>query len=265
MFRKTAFSFFMLCIMSLSLAGCASPTIDKVENDATLVDDPFEDVNRAMFAVNEVFDQSLFEPVARGYRAVTPEIARKGVRNFLRNLHSPINIGNQLLQGDLEGTLRDVYRLGVNTTFGIGGLVDVAAMTGHEYEYEDFGQTLAVWGVGHGPYMVLPLYGPSTLRDTTGLVVDSLADPVRIYLDNKDEEGWHYARIAAIAISEREELLDVIDDLRENSIDFYATIRSAYIQRRYALINDEDPDSTMAPSIPDYDYEDFDDEFGDYE
>lgn len=249
--RHKILSVLAIAVMCFAVTGCASSTIDRGDDEA-LVSDPFEDVNRAMFVVNDVLDQGVMEPVARGYRAVTPEFARTGVRNFLRNLRSPINIGNQLLQGDIDGTFRDVYRLGVNSTFGIVGLIDVAAITGHEYEYEDFGQTLAVWGVGHGPYMVLPLFGPSSMRDAFGMAVDSFADPVRIYLDNKDEEAWYYARVAARAISERAELIDVIEDLRENSIDFYATIRSAYIQRRNSLVLDENPDDSIGPTIPDY-------------
>lgn len=251
--RRNILSYLVILLLAFQVTGCASSDIDRMASDEELVSDPFEDVNRAMFTVNDVIDQGVFEPVASGYRAVTPEFARTGVRNFLRNLRSPINIGNQLLQGDIDGTFRDIYRLGVNSTFGMAGLIDVAAITGHEYEYEDFGQTLAVWGVGHGPYMILPLFGPSSFRDAFGMAVDSFADPLRIYLDNKGEEPWHYARVAATAISEREELLDVIGDLRENSIDFYATIRSAYIQRRNALVRDESPDDdVMAPTIPDY-------------
>src|SRR5690606_26165378 len=104
---------------------------------------------------------------------------------------------------------------------------------------EDFGQTLAVWGVEHGPYLILPIMGPSSFRDAAGLAVDALADPVRIYLYNTDNEGWHYARLAATAIDTRTDLLDVLDDLRRNSFDYYATLRSAYYQRREALVWDE--------------------------
>ncbi|MFA5592849.1 MAG: VacJ family lipoprotein [Micavibrio sp.] len=218
------------------------------------IDDPFESVNRGVFAFNEVVDKAVLEPVARGYRYVTPKPVRSGVRNFLRNLKSPVIMGNQLLQGDLEGFANATGRFFINTLLGIGGVIDIADMGGIPYEPEDFGQTLAVWGVGNGPYMMLPLLGPSTVRDGTGLLVDSFADPVRIYLFNTDREWLHYTRLGVGAIDQREELLDLVDDLRRNSFDYYATMRSAYYQRRQALIRDMDPSVAAGPEIPDYGY-----------
>ena len=240
-------------ILSSGLGACAGTGASQNAGATEPgVSDPFENVNRGVFAFNEAVDKAAIEPVARGYRYVTPKPVRTGVRNFLRNLKSPIVIGNQLLQGDMEGTMNATGRLFINTLLGIGGIFDIADMGGIPYEPEDFGQTLAVWGVGNGPYVVIPLLGPSTVRDGTGMLVDSFADPVRIYLFNTDREWLHYTRLGVSVIDQREELLDVIDDLRANSFDYYAAIRSAYFQRRNALISDMSSDGA-APDIPDYD------------
>ena len=239
----------LLLVMGVcvTLAACANMPTGEGE-----VYDPIENVNRTTLKINEAVDKAVLEPVARGYRAATPTAFRLGLRNFLRNLKSPVIIGNQLLQGDLEGTANSTLRMVVNTLAGFGGILDLASDGGVPYEQEDFGQTLAVWGVDDGPYLVLPLLGPSTLRDASGMLVDAYADPIRLYLFNTDQEEWHYARIAASVIDQREELLDVIDDLRRNSFDYYAALRSTYIQRRKALINDQDPDAGGAPAIPEY-------------
>jgi phospholipid-binding lipoprotein MlaA len=242
-------------ILALSVAGCASTGAnqDAVYVGEEQISDPFEGVNRSVLSVNEAVDKAVIEPVARGYRYVAPKPVRQSVRNFLRNLKSPIVMGNELLQGDLEGFANATGRLFINTLLGVGGLFDVADMGGIPYEPEDFGQTLAVWGVGNGPYVVIPLLGPSTVRDGTGMMVDMFLDPVRIYMFNHDLEWLHYTRVGVSVIDQREELLDVIDDLRANSFDYYAAIRSAYYQRRQALVKDMDPDTASGPEIPDYD------------
>lgn len=211
--------------------------------------DPLEGVNRVTLKVNDAADKVVLEPVARGYRAVTPEAGRTLVRNFLRNLNSPIVIGNELLQGDFKGAGNATARVIINTLAGFGGILDLATEGGIEHQPEDFGQTLATWGVGDGLYVMLPLLGPSTLRDATGRLVDSYADPLRIYLFNIEEDHLHYQRIGASVVSQREDLIEVIDDLRKNSFDYYAAIRSAYHQKRQSLINDSNGNA----AIPDYD------------
>lgn len=257
-----------VCVL---LAACATssgaPGDDFADDDGDYgygyeeVADPLEGVNRATLAFNEVVDDALLEPAARGYRDLTPPPVRDGVRNFLRNLRSPVNIANQLLQGDLQGFGNDVARVVLNTTFGVVGLVDVADAVGFSYEKEDFGQTLGTWGVGHGAYLVLPLMGPSSVRDGTGMLVDSYADPVRLYLFNTDREGWYYARAGVSALVQREELLDVLDDLQKNSFDYYAALRSVYIQRREAETSDRDGAGdgavTAMVEMPDYDDEEW--------
>lgn len=241
----------MVAFLSLSLSACATTNMDG--GDSAEVYDPMEGYNRAVFAFNDAVDTILLEPIAMGYRFIAPKPVRIGVRNFLRNLKSPMQVVNQTLQGDLSGAGADVARFAVNSTAGVLGLIDVGAMVGLPYEQEDFGQTLGVWGIGHGPYVVLPLFGPSSFRDATGMLVDSYADPLRLYLYNTHQEEWHYARLGLTVISTREELLDLLDDLQKNSFDYYAAMRSTYIQRRAALVNDEDPELATSPAIPDFD------------
>lgn len=242
----------LMLVAAVGLGACstAAPNGDAEEPGYY---DPFESSNRAVFAFNDALDRTIAEPVARGYRAAVPSPARQGVRNVLRNLRSPVNIANQALQGDIEGFANDTMRMLVNTTFGIGGLFDIANEAGLEYEAEDFGQTLAVWGVGHGPYFVAPVFGPNSLRDHTGNFVDAVADPLRWYLFNTDREGWAWGRTAVGFVDKREELLDILTDLRKGSIDYYAAMRSAQYQHREAAVVDRDEKYGLAPAIPDYD------------
>jgi len=245
---------FMAMAACFIIAACSSAQTQNARFDPEInIHDPMEEYNRVIFSMNDSLDEAIVAPVARGYRTAVPKPARQGLRNFLRNLRMPVNAANQLLQGDIEGFAGDISRVAMNTTIGIGGLFDVAQETGLEYEHEDFGQTMAVWGLDHGAYFVLPVMGPSSVRDATGLLVDSYADPVRLYLFNTDNEGWHYARIAASGLDKREALLDALDDLRRNSFDYYAALRSAYYQKRHAMVNDENPDSAAVSFIPDYD------------
>lgn len=243
----------LVLLSAIGLSGCTAVGQGLSSAEPGEISDPFEGFNRSTFAVNDAVDQALIRPFTKGYRAVVPKVVRKGLHNFLINIKSPLTFANQLLQGDMEGAGDVLMRTTVNTFAGFGGLMDVAAAEGIAYEPEDFGQTLAVWGMDHGPYLVLPLFGPSSFRDMTGLVVDALADPLRLYLYNTNQEEWYYARVAATGIDKREELLDVLDDLRSNSFDYYAALRSAYYQRRLAMVNDDSPETMAGPAIPDYD------------
>lgn len=243
-------------LLCSGLAGC-STTAQRNGED---ISDPFEGVNRAVFAFNDVADQAILRPVAKGYRAAVPKPARNGLRNFLRNLRSPVTLVNEVLQGDMQGAGDTLTRTAVNTFVGVGGLFDVAAAGGYPYQPEDFGQTLAVWGVDHGPYLVLPLMGPSSARDGTGLLVDMFFDPLNWYFYNvrPENEGWKYARLAAEGIVKREELLEALDDLRRNSFDYYTAMRSAYAQHRDADVHDRlgrGGGSGVVAAIPDYDDE----------
>ncbi len=227
----------------LGLSACASGPDGEIR-------DPAEGLNRGIFKFNDAVDTALLRPVAMGYRKAVPQPARQGVRNFLRNLKSPQIIANNLLQGDLAGTGNSTIRMLVNTTVGLGGLFDVAGKEGIKYEEEDFGQTLGKWGVGNSPYVMLPLLGASSVRDTTGLIVDSYADPVRLWATNTDNEGWYFAKVGVAALDKREELIDILDDMKKNSIDYYAAVRSSYAQRREALVRDESAEFSDLPDMP---------------
>lgn len=216
---------------AVTLVSCSGKSADEIA-------DPLEGVNRTIFKVNTVGDQYLFEPIAKGYRFITPKPLRTMIGNFLRNLNSPVIIGNELLQGDIKGAGNTTGRMVVNTLAGFGGIFDFASDAGMAYQPEDFGQTLAVWGLEDGLYLMLPLLGPSSLRDATGRFVDSYADPLRTYLFNIEEDHLHYTRIGGEVVSQREELIEVINDLRRNSFDYYAAVRSAYYQQRQSAIAD---------------------------
>ncbi|MBK7363252.1 MAG: VacJ family lipoprotein [Micavibrio sp.] len=220
---------------SLVLSACSTNS-EYREGSMT---DPFESSNRTIFAFNKAVDKAVIHPVVKGYRFIGPEPGRKGLRNFLRNLKSPVTLANEVLQGDVDGAGKVVLRAVVNTLVGVGGVFDVAGAEGYEYEQEDFGQTLGAWGVGHGPYLVLPILGPSSARDYAGYIVDSFADPLRWYLFNIDEEGWYYAKVGVEYLDLRESLVDVLEELEKSSIDYYAAVRSTYYQRREALVRDQ--------------------------
>ncbi len=241
-----------LCL-ALTLSGCASTQDHSVMGDDVIISDPFEDTNRAVFAFNQAVDDAVINPVIKGYRFVIPKEIRNSLGNFLRNLSSPVIFANEVLQGDLEGAGTVVLRAFINTFAGFGGLFDFAGKHGMPHEGEDFGQTLASWGLDHGPYLVVPILGPSSARDSVGYIVDSFADPLRWYLFNIDQEALYFARTGAQYLTLRDELMDVLEDLRNSSIDYYASTRSIYYQRREALVNDENPDDAVSVSIPDYD------------
>jgi phospholipid-binding lipoprotein MlaA len=239
-------------VACLFMAGCATNQEPVYVGDIQ-VDDRFESYNRSVFAFNQAVDSAVIHPVVKGYRTVVPSPIRTGLRNVLRTLRSPINFGNKVLQGDVQGAANVMARLIINVLVGAGGLFDVAGYEGIEYEQEDFGQTLAVWGVGHGPYLVMPFIGPSSLRDYTGYIVDGFADPLRWYLFNIEEYGIYYTKLGLDYLDLRESLIDVLEELEASSIDYYAATRSIYYQRRQALVNDEGRrGSTPMPDFDDY-------------
>lgn len=245
------FATLALCaLLTTGLASCAKSANPNTGYKAEM-NDPIEPVNRAVFAFNNFLDIILIEPAAKIYNVVFPDFVKDSIQSFMRNLRSPLIVANNLLQGDLGDAGVATARFIINSTAGIAGLVDVAAGQGLAYEEEDFGQTLAVWGLGDGFYIVLPILGPSSLRDTTGRVVDALADPVRIVSHNTDNDWIYYTRNAVEGLDTRARLVKSIQDLRKNSLDYYAAIRSAYTQKRASLVRDENPEAASA--IPDYD------------
>jgi len=241
----------MCCMLAFGTASCARHVDPSVANKAH-ISDPIEPINRGIFAFNNLLDIILIDPICKIYNALFPGFVRDGIQNFTRNLRSPLIVGNQLLQGDLKGAGVATARFIINTTAGVGGLVDVAGSNGMPYEHEDFGQTLGVWGFGDGFYLVLPIIGPSSLRDGTGMAVDSFADPVRIWAHNIDEDWIYYTKAGVEGLDTRARLVKAVEDLRKNSLDYYAAVRSAYAQKRNALIRDEQESGALA-EIPDYD------------
>jgi phospholipid-binding lipoprotein MlaA len=216
-------------VVGLALGGCASA--------GGTSRDPLEPLNRAVFSFNEMVDETVLQPVARGYRAVVPAFARTGVTNFFSNLDD-LWIGvNNLLQAKIADGLQDFERFTFNSTVGILGLIDVASAMDIPKHNEDFGQTAGRWGAGTGPYLVLPIFGPSDLRDALGFSVDSTADIVR-NLDNVPARNSLYA---TRAVNIRTNLLDATRVVEEAALDKYRFVRDAYLQRRRNLVYDGNP------------------------
>jgi len=227
-------------IAGLALGGCATPP-DPEDPEAVAeweeLNDPLEPMNRAIFDFNLVLDDYLLEPLARGYRFVFPQYVRNRFHDVLQNAGEPVNFFNSVLQGDKDRAVTSLGRLMVNSTFGIGGLWDIADS---EFDVpvakEDFGQTMAVWGLGEGPYLVLPLFGPSNPRDATGRVGDVAMDPLTWHFRDTDREFIGFAMAGTSGIDQRERNIETIEELERTSLDFYAAIRSLYRQTRDDLI-----------------------------
>lgn len=208
---------------------------DKAYDGYNAVNDPFEGVNRAIYQFNDVLDNAVLEPVARGYRVVVPELGRTSIGNFFQNLLEPINMLNSLLQAKPEKVATSFWRFIINTSWGIGGLFDVSKEAGLHDVDEDFGQTLGYYGIDQGPYVILPLLGPSTFRDGIGQVGDAFSDPFNYWFTRYGIT----ARAVGNAIDTREGLLELTDEIQRTALDPYATTRSLYLQRRKALVLDD--------------------------
>jgi len=216
-------------ILSLGvLGGCAST------NDPR---DPLEPLNRGVYKFNEGLDTMLVRPVAEMYQGVVPPIARTGVSNVYSNLNDVVVALNNLLQGKITEAVSDVGRILINTTAGLLGLFDVATPAGLEKHDEDFGQTLGYWGVGDGPYLVLPFVGPRNLRDTAGLFVDWETDPLLHFDPVRTRNQLWALRL----VSRRAELLGASNLLSVAALDEYEFVRDAYLQRRRNLVHDGNP------------------------
>ncbi len=214
----------LICLSMLS-AGCASEAHK----------DPLEGINRGIYKFNDVTDKAVLKPVAGAYKAVVPSPLRTGVNNFFGNLGTVVTAINDLLQFKFDKAFTDIGRVAINTTFGVAGLIDVASMDGIEQRNEDFGQTLGHWGIGTGPYLVLPFLGPSTVRDTAGLAVDTVAfDPIS-YID---EPSVRNSLRGVKILDKRAQLLPASDLLDDAALDPYAFMRDAYLQRRASQIQD---------------------------
>ncbi|PCI20363.1 MAG: ABC transporter [Piscirickettsiaceae bacterium] len=222
---------FVIALIALSLlSGCASLTSQK-END------PLELINRGIYSFNEKADEYVLEPVAKGYRFVTPQVVDTSITNFFRNLDDVVVFVNDILQFKFNQAASDGARFLVNSTVGILGFMDVATDMGMPKHNEDFGQTLGAYGLGTGPYIVLPILGPSNLRDTVGLYADTFVDPIQYIEDSHTMWGV----IVLKGIDTRAGIISTKKIFDQAALDPYEFIRSSYFQRREYLVYDGDP------------------------
>ena len=231
-----------LLAAGLAVSGCAvspAPGNTPTAGAAESTDDPFEDTNRGIFGFNQAVDRAVLVPVAKTYRTVLPPPVRTSLHNFLQNLDGPVIFMNDALQGQVGLAANTLGRLAINTTIGFGGMFDVAAVIGIPYHSNDLGVTLATWGFSDGPYIVIPVLGPSNVRDLIGQVGDSFADPGD-YVAAEHHMIWAaIARNTTAGIDVRSRNIESLADIEKTALDYYATIRSLYRQRRAAQVRHE--------------------------
>jgi phospholipid-binding lipoprotein MlaA len=252
MLFRASFSLRCLLLIAVTLAGagCASAP------GRTLNDDPWEGFNRGVYKFNDTVDRATLKPIAKGYRKITPQWFRIGVGNFFSNLAYPATIVNQFLQGKAKLGLQDTGRFLVNSTLGVAGIFDVATPMGLQANDEDFGQTLAVWGVGSGPYLTLPFFGPSSLRDAPSRIADYFLGPLT-YADIPWEAEWTMR--AFDVVHTRSELLS-LDPTLERTFDPYAFMRDAWVQQREFNIVDGNPPPETLEDLEDFEEEPLEEE-----
>ena len=226
--------------------------------------DPLEPLNRMVFAVNEMLDAIVLRPVALVYGKVVPGPVRRGVRNVVRHLSLPFTFVNDVAQGEWRRSGETAQRFVLNTMIGFVGVIDIAEEYGLPHRSTDFGSTLASWGISEGPYLVLPIAGPSNLRDGAGLIVQGVADPVDIAFRRADLDHMPLVRAGMATIDFRYRNLDTLDDFKANALDYYAFIRTLYRQRRAFEVDggqerylrgekdDEDEEYAYPPPRPDF-------------
>jgi phospholipid-binding lipoprotein MlaA len=224
-------------------AAAQPPVADEATND------PYEDTNRAIFNFNQGLDKAVLVPVANAYRTVLPPVARDMIHDFLQNLNSPIIFANDVLQAQPNLAAETFGRALINTTIGFGGLFDVAGKWGIPYHTNDLGITLATWGIGSGPYLMLPVLGPSNPRDLIGDVGDSMGDPGNIVASNHHLLWASFLRAGTSGIDERSRNIESLAEIERTSLDFYATIRSLARQRRAAQIRHQKDDTPNASPL----------------
>lgn len=213
--------------------------------------DPFEKTNRGIYSFNRGLDKAVVTPATKVYRAVTPKAAQRGIGNAFNNVDEPFSFINAVLQGKVKQAFRTAARFLINTTLGVGGLADHATDMGLPEEPEDLGQTLAVWGMKSGPYIMLPLFGPSTLRDAIGFGVERVGDPYRIAVNDLNLDTLETIGLTGLELADtRSYVMDTADSLLEGSADEYATVKSAYLQYRWNLIHDGAPPDEYDESAP---------------
>ena len=245
--RRTllASTFLAAALWSGDPAALAEDAPDDAESAAVSYRDPIEGFNRKMFWFNDKVDEWVLEPTATGWKFITPRRGRACVSNFFGNLRFPIVAMNDLLQGKFVDSASDVGRFLVNTTVGVAGLFDPATRFGLERHNEDFGQTLGVWGLSPGPYLVIPLLGPSNPRDLLGFGVDYAFSVTPFFIDEYILIGVRALDI----VNERALVLEEIRDAKEAALDYYSFVRDAYAQRREALIVDGEVSSKLQEDL----------------
>nr|WP_070961167.1 VacJ family lipoprotein [Hyphomonas sp. Mor2] len=246
---------FVLAGSAIALSACAT-TGEEASN--TAVYDPLEGWNRGVYAFNEEVDKAVLEPAAKGYRAVTNEPVRGGVSNFLTNLNQPVVFANTVLQGKPIASIDTAARFVLNTTVGVVGIFDPATSIDIPEHREDFGQTLGVWGVPNGPYLMLPFLGPSNLRDATGAGVNAALNPLN-YAEFEGDTEFRITTGVLGALSARESVIEDIEALRDQP-EPYIALRRLYTQQRAAAIRDGREQEDPFKDLPDFDDYDFGDE-----
>jgi phospholipid-binding lipoprotein MlaA len=242
-------------LVLLGCAGCASAPSDPEARIAyDEANDPIEPTNRTIFDANQFVDRNALKPVAEAYVDTVPPGIRHGLHNVLRNINEPRVGINDALQGNFDQAWATTQRFVVNTTIGGLGVFDVAQDWDLPHHDADFGQTLGVWGVGEGPFLELPLFGPSNPRDATGIVVGFLMDPFT-YVTGGPISYVGYARVAATVLDERSARLADLDEIQKHSLDYYATLRSLYRQHRQDMVDQASgtrpaPGDGEAPAAP---------------
>jgi phospholipid-binding lipoprotein MlaA len=236
----------------LMAGGCATPPTDPAARaEFEQANDPLEPLNRKFFDFNQFLDRILIRPLAVTYEASVPEDGRTAIKNFLSNLHEPVNFVDNLLQGEFKRAHDTAGRFAMNSTLGIGGVFDLATKAGLEKQSADFGQTLYTYGVPEGPYLFLPILGPSSPRDGIGYGIDSAIDPYGWIIPGETITTADYVRFAVSGINLRADNIQTLDELQRSSIDFYAQLRSLYRQHRAAELRHGEP-----PPLPELDNDD---------
>jgi len=242
----------LLASLSLLNACADVPKSPEAQAEARAIDDPLEPLNRTVFDVNDFLDRILIKPITQAYRYVVPEYVRGRIANVLQNMGEPVIFANDMMQGRATDAGTTTGRFLVNTTFGVAGVFEVAADWGLTKQSGDFGQTLSSWGINGGPYLVLPLFGPSNFRDAIGLGVDTVMSPWQ-WIAAMGGQGTQnrlvYSQFAADGLTRRDQSMEDLDALRAGSLDFYAEMRSVYRQYRDKQLGIE---NTNAPKFEDY-------------
>ena len=248
--QPPVYRYVLLLVICGALSACGSVTV----SDQDEFNDPWEPFNRRVFAFNQELDRAVIKPVARAYRAVLPQFVRDRVRSILDNLTEPLIFLNDVLQGRMDAAGATFGRFVINSTVGLGGMFDRATGDGFEKQTGDFGQTLYRWGVADGPYLVLPLFGPSSVRDAFGFAVDTVTSPVAYAFGSDDRAIYRATTTAADGVDRRERTLEALDVLEQSALDFYIHMRSVWRQHRAATLRqarqDGAPEELIDPGAP---------------